>query len=85
MKRQVIMYFASFRYWEKATMSCGKLKDTRFIIREQFPREVIERHRILYTAMKRALQNIKKKRESMILNKLYINCIRITSPSSVAR
>ena len=77
------MCFASFRYLEKATMSCGRLKDTRFIIREQFPRKVKERHNILYTAMKRALQN-KKTRESMILNKLYINCIRNTSPSSVA-
>ena len=56
------MYFASIRYWEKATMNWGKLKDTRFIIREQFPREVIERLRILYTAMKRALQNKKNPR-----------------------
>ena len=52
-------------------MSATKLKNTRFSIREQFPREVVERRKVLYPVMKRALQE--KKRVSMVVDKLYID------------
>ena len=52
-------------------MSATKLKNTWFVIREQFPREVVQRRKVLYPVMKRALRE--KKRVSMVADKLYID------------
>ena len=57
--RPVVVKFASFRDRERIRMSATKLKNTRFSIREQFPREVVERRKVLYPVMKRALQEKK--------------------------
>ena len=52
-------------------MSATKLKNTRFSIREQFQREVVERRKVHYPVMKRALQE--KRGVSMVVDKLYID------------
>ena len=57
--RPVVLKFASFSDRERIRMSAIKLKNTRFSIREQFRIEVVERRKVLYHVMKRALQEKK--------------------------
>nr|XP_022297117.1 uncharacterized protein LOC111106652 [Crassostrea virginica] len=69
--RPIVVKFTSFKERERVRLSAHKTRNRGFAIREQFPREIVEKRKSLLPIMKRALDN--KKRAVLKVDKLYID------------
>ncbi|XP_055997905.1 uncharacterized protein LOC130047288 [Ostrea edulis] len=78
--RHIVAKFNSFVDREKIRLSSKNLKDTRYGIQEQFPKEIKERRNALIPLWKRARSENKK--AVLITDKLFVDGRRVYPPGA---
>ena len=69
--RLIIAKFEHFKHKEPVKSKGKELKGMNYGLNDQFPREINERHKVLYPIMKQHRQN--NKQANIIIDKLYID------------
>ena len=69
--RPIVVKFSNFRVRENIRTNAFRIKNRNFSVREQFPREVVQKRKSLIPAMKRALRD--NRRAVLKVDKLYID------------
>lgn len=69
--RPIVVKFSNFRVRENIRTNAFRIKNRNFSVREQFPREIVQKRKALIPVMKRALRD--NRRAVMKVDKLYID------------
>lgn len=79
--RPIVVKFSSFRVRENIRSNAFKAKNSNFSVREQFPKEIVQKRKSLIPVMERALRN--NRRAVLKVDKLFIDGKLYVAPNEV--